>query len=304
MKRIAHISDIHFGRVVPEIADALVADLKALNPDLVAVSGDLTQRARPWQYRAARDFLRRIPFPKIVVPGNHDVPLYDVGRRFLRPLKRFERYITNDFSPFYADDEIAVLGVNTARSFTFTNGSISAKQVEIIREHFCGIPQETRKILVTHHPFLPPPDDLKRRLMGSAGKVLTTLESCNLDLLLAGHFHMSYAGGSHSVYRTLARSVLVIQAGTATSSRVRKEKNAYNTISVEGDQVELEVRMWEGRGFVHYRKQRFHHDDERGWDLGHAPHSTADPSQHLSKSGDGIEENLEHISLQARREFR
>ncbi len=266
MRTLAHISDTHFGRVIPEVAEGLLADLEALNPDLVVISGDLTQRARNRQYRDARRFLARIPFHKVVVPGNHDVPLYDVGRRFLRPLKRFQRYITADLAPFYADDEIAVLGINTARSLTWKNGRISIGQVEIIRERFRGLPDSVRKILVTHHPFLPPPDNLNETLVGRAARVLEMVERCNLDLLLAGHFHQSYAGGSHSVYRTLARSVLVIQAGTATSSRIRRESNAFNIITIRRQTVQLDVRMWTDGGFRTHRREAYTYTPDSGWD--------------------------------------
>ena len=266
MKTLVHISDIHFGRVVPSVAESLLAALETDAPDLVVISGDLTQRARRGQYRMARDYLNRIPFPKIVVPGNHDVPLYNVARRFLRPLTRYRRYITRDMAPFYQDDEIAVLGINTARSLTFTKGRISEAQIELIRRRFCPIPDNVFKILVTHHPFLPPPENLKLPLVGRAHKALRMVEACNLDLLLAGHFHMSYAGGSHSAYRTLARSVLVIQAGTAASSRMRTEGNAYNLIHIHKARVTLRVRMWDGERFADHRTRHYTYNTDGGWD--------------------------------------
>lgn len=271
MKTLAHISDIHFGRVIPAVADALLRSLAKDNPDMVVISGDLTQRARRGQYRMARDYLAKIPFPKIIVPGNHDVPLYNVARRFLRPLTRYRRYITQDMAPFYQDDEIAVLGINTARSLTFTKGRISKTQIELIRQRFCAIPDNVFKILVTHHPFLPPPQDLNLPLVGRAPKVLRMIESCKLDLLLAGHFHLSYAGGSHSAYRTLARSVLVIQAGTAASSRMRNESNAYNLIDIRKTAVALRVKMWDGEKFADYRQQRYTYNTDGGWDLPATP---------------------------------
>src|SRR5205814_7363149 len=96
---------------------------------MVAISGDLTQRAKRHEFAAAKAFLARIPFPQLVVPGNHYIPLYDLGRRFLRPLNRYRRYITENLSPLFVDDELAVLGVNTARSATVKNGRISLKQI-------------------------------------------------------------------------------------------------------------------------------------------------------------------------------
>lgn len=268
------------------MAEALLVSLERDAPDLVVISGDLTQRARRGQYRMARDYLERIPYPKIVVPGNHDIPLYNVARRFLRPLTRYRRYITDDMAPFYQDDEIAVLGINTARSLTFTKGRISEAQIALIRRRFCPISDHIFKILVTHHPFLPPPQNLKMPLVRRAHKVLRMVAACNLDLLLAGHFHMSYAGGSHSAYRTLARSVLVIQAGTAASSRMRTEGNAYNLIHIDKPRVTLRVRMWDGGRFGEYRTQRYTYNTNGGWD-----HPTTLEPEALTASGKRSLEN-------------
>src|SRR5919112_1608165 len=119
MRTLVHLSDLHFGRVDASVVGPLVAAIEDLRPDVVAVSGDLTQRARDEQFREAREFLDRLPrVPQIVVPGNHDVPLWNAFKRFLQPLEGFRRFITDDLEPFYSDDEIAIIGVNTARSLT------------------------------------------------------------------------------------------------------------------------------------------------------------------------------------------
>ena len=115
MRTLVQISDLHFGRIDPLLLDPLAAAIDAIGPDVVVVSGDLTQRARDAQFRAARAFLDRLPMPQVVVPGNHDVPLYDVVRRFVSPLARFRRYIERDPAPFFRDDHVAVLGINSAR---------------------------------------------------------------------------------------------------------------------------------------------------------------------------------------------
>ncbi len=258
MKAIAHISDLHFGTVVQEIAEGLLDSLADLRPDLVVVSGDLTQRATAGQYREARAFLDRIPFPQIVVPGNHDVPLYDVIRRFFMPLDRYKAYITPDLLPFHQDGEIAVLGISTARSFTFKNGRISIEQIQTIRDRFCAAPPEAFKVLVTHHPFVVPPGQEGEPAVGRAERLFLLAEGCNPDMALAGHFHMSYTAKTHSVYTTQKGSTLVIQAGTATSRRTRNgEHNAYNCITVDNGRVELTVHMWNGSRFTPYRVQQF-----------------------------------------------
>src|SRR6267143_7245922 len=108
MRTLVHLSDLHFGRVDERLIDPLISAVTEINPDLVAVSGDLTQRARSHQFREARAFLDALPQPQIVVPGNHDVPLHNLFTRFLQPLYKYRRYITNDLQPFFTDEEIAV----------------------------------------------------------------------------------------------------------------------------------------------------------------------------------------------------
>ena len=133
MRVIAHISDLHFGRVDDRIVAALTAEINASKPHLIAVSGDLTQRARVPEFRAARAFLDSFPQPKVIVPGNHDVPLFHLFDRVLRPLTKYRGYISADLDPYYSDEEIAVLGINTARSLVHKAGRINRRQVEISR---------------------------------------------------------------------------------------------------------------------------------------------------------------------------
>ena len=155
MTSIVHISDLHFGTEDPTIVEALQRDILSLKPSLVAVSGDLTQRATSAQFSAARDFLRRLPFPQIIIPGNHDISLFNVWRRFARTLGRYKEYITEEMYPSYVDDDIAVLGINTTRSFTWKSGRISDTENAHIIDFFGKTGANRRKILVTHHPFIP-----------------------------------------------------------------------------------------------------------------------------------------------------
>ena len=115
MRRIAHISDLHFGTEDPPVAAGLLVDLAEHRPHVVAVSGDLTQRARDSQFASAKAYLDQIPFPKIVVPGNHDQPLFNLAHRFLWPLHRYQKWITPELRPVLQDEELTVVGINTAR---------------------------------------------------------------------------------------------------------------------------------------------------------------------------------------------
>ena len=251
MKTIAHLSDLHFGTEDPVMADVLLENLHALSPSLVVVSGDLTQRARTREFVAASEWLGKITAPILIVPGNHDIPLFDVVRRFAAPLRRFAEHITADVTPSYNDDEMAVLGINTARSLTWKSGRISATQIREIRQRMEGAGEDLFKILVTHHPFIPPPGEAAAGidLVRGAARALTVIDETGVDILLAGHLHHGYTGDVRAYYPATRRSVIVAQAGTAISRRVRSEPNAYNFITLDASRISVSVRVWRGKNF-------------------------------------------------------
>ncbi|MDB5871734.1 MAG: metallophosphatase [Ramlibacter sp.] len=244
MRTLVQLSDLHFGRVDEALLAPLRECITEIAPDLVVVSGDLTQRARTEQFAQARRFLDTLPQPQLIVPGNHDVPLHNVFKRFVNPLKDYRRYITDDLEPFFADDEIAVAGVNTARSLTFKDGRINQEQVALLLERFNTLDDHVVRIVVTHHPFDLPEgkdnDDLVRR----AGMAMKAFATCGADLLLSGHMHLSHSGSTAARYALGGYAALTIQAGTATSTRGRGEVNSFNAIQVERDEVRLQGYGW------------------------------------------------------------
>jgi 3',5'-cyclic AMP phosphodiesterase CpdA len=244
MRTIAHLSDLHFGRVDVDLLAPLAAYIDAAKADVLVVSGDLTQRAKPEEFIAARNFLDTFNAPKIIVPGNHDVPLYDVVRRFASPLKRYQRYITADMEPFFADDEIAVLGVNSARSLTFKGGRVNAQQLDAVRARFRPLERRLVKILVAHHPFDLPADMEADDLVGRADEAMQVFAGCGVDVLLGGHMHTSEAITTGARHKQGSYSALAIQAGTATSTRQRGEVNSFNLLRVESDRVEVDTVQW------------------------------------------------------------
>ena len=250
VKRIAHLSDLHFGRHDPILAEALVAQLQAAPPDLTVISGDLTQRARRRQFAAAHAFLSRLPQPLLTVPGNHDVPLYDVTRRFLRPLARYRRYVCRNTEPAYADEKIAVLGINTARSATFSNGRISYAQADAIRAHFLRLPADRMRILVAHHPLMAPPAVPDLKIVGRTAMALEAIGEAGVHLVLSGHYHHPFTADLASVHTAMRRSVLIVEAGTAISLRLRDEPNSYNLIELTGARLRCTVRAWDGATFA------------------------------------------------------
>ncbi|HEX4780446.1 MAG TPA: metallophosphoesterase [Usitatibacter sp.] len=234
MRTLAHLSDLHFGRVHPPVLEPLRQALAAIRPDLVVVSGDLTQRARAAQFREAREFLDSLPFPRLVVPGNHDIPLYNVVKRFTAPLRDYKRIVSHELCPTFDDAEMVVVGVNTARSLVFKGGRIGRKQMDKVRAAFAGA-QRKLKVIVTHHPF--------------DGK----LAHCGADLLLSGHLHE--ASVDHAA--TGEGETLAVQAGTATSSRTRETANSFNAIRATPGHVEIETHQWSDGAFQRVEIHRF-----------------------------------------------
>jgi 3',5'-cyclic AMP phosphodiesterase CpdA len=244
MRTIVHLSDLHFGRVDQELLAPLQQLIVKLAPDVVVVSGDLTQRAKTEEFKAARAFLDTLPGPQIVVPGNHDIPLYNVATRFLTPLRKYTRYVTLDLAPEYIDDEIAVLGINTARSLTIKDGRINDEQVAQMRQRMSSVNPNLTRIIVTHHPFDLPETFDKDDLVDRAPMAMRAFADCGIDLLLAGHLHASHAGNSADRYKLSGYAALVVQAGTATSTRGRGESNSFNVIRVDGQRIEVDRYSW------------------------------------------------------------
>ncbi|MGN6702489.1 MAG: metallophosphoesterase family protein [Burkholderiaceae bacterium] len=244
MRTLVHLSDLHFGRIAPELIAPLARIVRRIDPDLVVVSGDLTQRARSAEFREARTFLAALPTPQIVVPGNHDIPLHNVFARFLHPLDKFRRYITANLEPFHLDQEIAVLGVNTARSLAIKDGRINAAQFAQVRARLCGLDSRIVKIVVTHHPFDLPEDFGGENLVGRAGPAMRVFADCGADVLLAGHMHVAHAGTTAARYPIGAYSALVVQAGTATSTRGRGEANSFNVLRIDSPSIAIDRYRW------------------------------------------------------------
>jgi 3',5'-cyclic AMP phosphodiesterase CpdA len=252
MTRIAHLSDLHFGAHDQRLVEAVESDIDQLKPDLVVISGDFTQRARTEQFREACHFLERLRehgHEVLGVPGNHDVPLYDVLRRFLSPLARYRRFIDETLCPFVELPGIAVLGVNTARSLTFKDGRINKDQVAFIREAFSRTPSEAMRILVTHHPlFAIEVAGEAERAIGRHELALDVVEECGVDMVLAGHHHHASSQDASELV-TRSGGVLVVQAGTATSTRVREQEQSFNVIDIGDGSATIAVHAWTGDEF-------------------------------------------------------
>jgi 3',5'-cyclic AMP phosphodiesterase CpdA len=255
MARLIHLSDLHFGAHEPQLVEAVEARVNEEKPDLVVVSGDLTQRARTEQFKEACEFLDRLReagHDVLAVPGNHDVPLYDVIRRFLSPLTRYKRYIDDTLCPLHELPGVTVLGINTARSLTFSDGRVSREQMDFIRETFERTDPNALRVLVSHHPLFALPVGDTGEMKDAAGRSEMALDAAaqaGVDMLLAGHHHTASTHSARDLV-TRAGPALVVQAGTATSYRVREEQQSFNRIDIAGDEVSLTLQTWSGDGFV------------------------------------------------------
>ena len=265
MRVVVHLSDIHFGRLDPTTVEPLSAAISQLQPDLLAVSGDLTQRARRSEFAAARRFLEGLPFRQLVVPGNHDVPLYNVFTRFFTPLARYRHAITSDLAPMYQDEEMIAVGVNTARSWTWGEGRINRGQVGEVVQRLSSVPSGLIRVVVTHHPFDLPEGVREKRLLGRAAMAMTELTAAGADLFLAGHLHISHIGHTAERYDIGDRSALVVQAGTV-STRSRGEQPSFNVLRIERPHISVERFVWSAAAsaFEATAARRFRHTD-RGW---------------------------------------
>ena len=271
MAHLVHLSDLHFGAHDDRLVRGVEERIHGEKPDLVIISGDFTQRARTEQFEEACRFLERLRdagHEVLGVPGNHDVPLYDVLRRFLSPLTRYRRYIDETLCPFHELPTAAVLGINTARSATFKDGKINAEQIAFIRRTFEQVDPGIPRILVTHHPLfaLPTGDGVGDPVKNQAA-ALEMVAELGIDLLLAGHNHRASHQDSAD-FVTKSTGALVIQAGTATSTRVRGEHQSFNRIIVNGENVEVTLIGWDGSEFRDGDPARFRRRDGRWVKLG------------------------------------
>ena len=269
-RAVVHLSDLHFGREDRRVVSALVDEIARLVPDLVAVSGDLTQRARRAQFARARDFLDALPFPRLVVPGNHDVPLFNLVARLLDPLGGYRRAITTELQPVFIDDMLVVVGMDTTKPLRWKAGRIPIAELDRLRSVLRDAREDAIKIFVGHHPFDLDDEDAQSAADGAAvntskpERALEALTRAGIDAFLTGHLHVSYTGHTAHRYKIAGRSAIVVEAGTATSTRLRENANAFNVLRIERDDITVERREWHGSGFAVTDSQSFRRSDA-GW---------------------------------------
>jgi 3',5'-cyclic AMP phosphodiesterase CpdA len=238
---ILHVSDLHFGPPYhPEAGEALLRFAAGTELDAIVASGDFTQRAKVEQFRAAREFLDRLPsVPLVVTPGNHDVPLYRVKERLTEPYRNYRNFISDELDTVTRLPGAVIVSVNsTVPYLAITNGRVHRWQLDFAREAFEDTPDEVQRILVSHHHFAPPPDFEGAKAMQGAKRALDAFTAMRVDAILGGHLHRAYIGNSLDVYPGVDREhgIVIAQSGTTTSRRGRareREKNTFNLLRLD-----------------------------------------------------------------------
>lgn len=246
MKVLAHLSDLHFGRTDPKVVEALMNDLHRHRPDLIIVSGDLTQRARTHQFAEARAFLDRLPAPALVVPGNHDLaPLYRPLSRLFAPRERFRHHLPgHDPLPVWRDDDLLVLGLDSTRSMRWKEGKLRNRHLDHVEEMVVHAAPDACKVAFMHHPLA----------STAFGHPFEALAERGIDLVLTGHVHRVRL---EVITARRPHSCILVQASTACSTRLREDANGYGLIRVDMPVMDIAVQGWSGETFHTVRHQRF-----------------------------------------------
>jgi len=249
MKVALHISDTHFGTERPQVVRALERLARAQAPDVVILSGDVTQRARAVEFSAAVSFLDRLAIPsRLVIAGNHDVPLFDLASRLLWPYARYKRAFGSDLEPILDTPSLLVIGVRTTRRYRHIEGEVSAKQIDRVAQCLRQAGQDQLRVVVTHQPVHVQHDVDKAHLLRGHERAIRMWAEAGADLILGGHIHRPFMSGLHQIDASLPRPVWAIQAGTAVSARIRHDSN--NSINLirhafDGKQRHCVVERWD-----------------------------------------------------------
>ena len=249
---LLQISDLHFGPYyVPAVGEALLEIAGELESDVIIASGDFTQRAKREQFAEARAFLDRLPrVPTVVIPGNHDVPLYRVFERLFAPYALYSEYISKDLNSVYRHEEAVIVALNSTHPLrAIVNGRIRRWQLEFVKQAFENAPVGAARIVVAHHHFAPAPDYEGGQVMPEAKRAIDCFSELNVDMIFGGHMHRAYIGNSLDVYPGPERDhgIIIVQSGTTTSRRGRareREKNSFNHVRITDAAIRVTHYMY------------------------------------------------------------
>lgn len=251
MSLLLQVSDTHFGTERAHVVRALLELAAEQRPDIVVLSGDITQRARRAEFAAARRFVDSMATPAILaVPGNHDVPLFNLAARVINPYGGYARAFGAELEPCLEAEDMLVLGVNTTRAHRHKHGEVSAEQVERVARRLRACPPGKLRIVVTHHPMHVPSGTDERNLLRGHAEAARAWASAGADLVMGGHIHLPFVRPMSERLPHLERPLWVVQAGTAVSRRVRAgggEANSVNLVRYDrhADPAAVTVERWD-----------------------------------------------------------
>lgn len=239
--KIIHLSDLHFGTERPELIPLVIDEVNKIDPDIVIISGDITQRAKISQFQAAKKFLDSLKKPILNVPGNHDISLYNLFSRFFLTFIKYQHYIQSELCNQYVDDKVAILGINSVTPFKPMGGYITNQQLKSVDNFFEKQPKNKIKIIVMHHNLI---QSQRHKIINDSEKIIKIFARNNVNLILSGHIH------SAQIEKLPTNSPMyVITAGTAISTRTM-EANSFNIIELNMREFKIQVKMFENNGFI------------------------------------------------------
>ncbi len=259
MTTFVHISDLHFGRTHPQLIDGLHQSLADIQPSLVIMSGDLTQRARSREFLAAAAFLDHLQWPCLVIPGNHDIPAYNLAERIISPWRQWHRYLHYPLEPIMDNGSYIALGINSARRFSsvidWSRGKISEAQSNAAAEIFLQQPADKLRVLVIHHPFSLPRQYHQRHIIGGRDKAIRVMKKSGVDIILSGHVHVAY---TH-----ILEGLIISHSGTTLSNRlVANSPNSFNIVRGDRRKLTIETREWNTTAFTPVGHRLFVRDQD------------------------------------------
>ncbi len=260
MRTLIHISDLHFGKIESKKIDPLLSAFKKIRPDLIIISGDLTQHAKIDQFKEACHFLDNIEaagFTYFVIPGNHDIsPFYRPLERFSNPYRQYKKYISKNLEPFYLDSELAIVSLNTVQHHNIKDGRIHTDQLKKLEARLTRFPKEITRILVTHHPLDLPPDRSRIKLARRSKGTISRLSKHIIDLYLSGHLHLSSVVTTQQRYMISDYCAIAVQAGTI-SERVREEGASFNVIKIKRPTIKIDTYVYKADTFNYLASKKF-----------------------------------------------
>ena len=251
MTTLLQISDTHFGTEQPQVVQALEALAREKKPDVLVVSGDITQRATHAQFAQARAFCDRLNAAHMLaIPGNHDIALFNLFARIVQPYAAYRKAFGQALEQHLQTPSLSISTVNTTRWWRHKNGDVSKAQIARVCQQLSKATAQQLRIVVVHQPVhVLRTRDEHDRLKGWHAAV-KAWSAAGADIVMGGHIHLPYVCELSAQVDGLARRMWCVQAGPAVSSRIRREApNSVNVVEFKTEpgasQLRCEIERWD-----------------------------------------------------------